>query len=487
MKWHHSIRWRIQLWHGLMLVLVLAGFGFTAWQFVRMNQLNRVDHELEQRIGIVEKPFQPRDDQPPRRSSPGAPLPAEPVPWHDAQTPPPAGSLLSPGDVRILEGGSDRPFYFALWYRNGLQAGRSAFTPSGMPLPEVIPGPPSFRSRGRFRECVHTTPGGERILVGRDIGDDLAGIRRYAWLLAGTGGAVLMLGLLGGGWLSGRALRPIEAIGSAAAKIAAGDLEQRIHTADTQSELGRLAIDLNDTFARLEASFARQAQFTADASHELRTPVTVVLTHTQSALARERPAAEYRESLEACQRAAQRMRGLIEGLLTLARLDAKKVPAALAPCALDRIARESAGLLRPLAEQKDVHLELELAPAECQGNEDQLVQVVFNLVSNAIDYSRPGGAVRVTVGSEPGTVFLAVRDTGQGIAPEELSHIFERFYRVEKSRSNSRGHCGLGLSIVKAIVEAHEGRIDVASTPGEGSNFVVRLPLASTRSTPSQI
>src|SRR5204863_3265733 len=130
------------------------------------------------------------------------------------------------------------------------------------------------------------------------------------------------LGLAGGWWIATRAIQPIADISATATKIAAGDLSQRISAADAENELGRLASVLNSTFARLEAAFAQQARFTADASHELRTPVSVILTQTQTALSRPRTEAEYREALEACQRAAQRMRKLTNSLLELARLDA---------------------------------------------------------------------------------------------------------------------------------------------------------------------
>ncbi|MEI6494076.1 MAG: histidine kinase dimerization/phospho-acceptor domain-containing protein, partial [Verrucomicrobiota bacterium] len=301
MKFFHSIRWRLQLWHGLLLVLVLAGFGFTAWQLQRANQMGRADHELEQRMGLVEASLRPRIGP-----EPGSPPPPDKPRW-------------SSREQSLFDGMPGQAFYYVVWQRDGERPDVSASAPSGIPQPERIPGPPVFRSRGNFRECFHDTPSGECVLVGRDIGDELAGIRRTAWLLAVSGGAVFLLGLAGGWWIAARALRPIEEISATAAKISAGDLGQRIRTTDSESELGQLARDLNNTFARLEAVFARQAQFTADASHELRTPVAVVLTQTQAALARERPAAEYRESLEACRRAAQRMRGLIESLLMLAR------------------------------------------------------------------------------------------------------------------------------------------------------------------------
>jgi len=327
-----------------------------------------------------------------------------------------------------------------------------------------------------LREYVHFTPQGDCILVGRDIREELAAIRRFAWILAGAGTVVLALGLTGGWWVSARAIRPLADISATAARISTGDLTQRIRTSDTSSELGELARVLNDTFARLQASFARQAQFTADASHELRTPVTVVLTQTQAALARERPAADYRESLAACQRAAQRMRRLTESLLMLARLDSAEAAAMRGTCELDRIASDATELLRPLAGQENVRLTVDLAPARCAGNAEQLGQVVTNLVSNAIAYNRPDGRVLVQVATEANAVVLAVSDTGQGISPEDLPHIFERFYRADQTRSGAAGRTGLGLAITQAIIMAHGGEIEVTSELGSGSTFTVRLP-----------
>ena len=447
MRFFHSIRWRMQLWHGLLLALVLSGFGFTAWELQRENQAGRTDRELEQRMGIIEGTMGPGNIPPPGQ--------------------------LPPREQNLFEGMPGQAFYYAVWLRDGRQGAGSA--PAGVPRPERVPGPPVFRSRGNFRECFHDTPAGDCVLVGRDIGDELAGLRRTAWLLAGSGGAVFLLGLAGGWWIGARALRPIAEISATAAKISDGDLGERIRPADSESELGQLARDLNNTFARLQDAFARQTQFTADASHELRTPVAVVLAQTQSALARERPAAEYRESLAACQRSAQRMRGLIESLLVLARFDSDETAEADELCDLAGIAAESVALLEPLADEKNVRISLEAAPAHCRGNAGQLAQAVGNIVSNAICYNRPGGSVRVAVHPEADGAALTVTDTGQGIAPEDLPHIFERFYRVEKSRSAGQEHSGLGLAITKAIIEKHGGTIDVASEPGAGTTFRVRF------------
>ncbi len=231
---------------------------------------------------------------------------------------------------------------------------------------------------------------------------------------------------------------------------------------------------LNATFSRLEAAFGQQKQFATDAAHELRTPVSVLLTQTQGMLNRSHSEAEYREALEACQRAAQRMRRLIESLLELARLDAGQEPMKRIAFDLSGCVRETAQTLQPLADERQVKILCDLPAIECVGDPERLGQVINNLLANAINYNRKQGIVEVSVVRERGAVTLRVRDTGQGIAPEDLPRVFERFYRADKSRS--AGHSGLGLAISKAIIDAHGGSISVTSEPGTGSEFTVRIP-----------
>jgi len=257
-------------------------------------------------------------------------------------------------------------------------------------------------------------------------------------------------------------------------KISAGDLSQRINIAEAESELGQLAAVLNSTFARLETAFAQQKQFASDAAHELRTPVTVILTQTQTALAREREAVSYRQTVEACQRAAQRMRRLIESLLELARFDAGQEVLKRMQFDFAQTISDSAELVRTLADERGVKIISDLAPLEITGDAERLAQVVTNLLTNAIQYNRLGGEVRVKLAAANGLAVLEIADTGQGIAPEELPRVFERFYRADQSRTGA-GNAGLGLSICKAIVEAHGGAIEVASEKNAGTTFTVRL------------
>lgn len=332
-----------------------------------------------------------------------------------------------------------------------------------------------MRQRGNRRE-VFLFPGpGDCVLAGRSTAADAAGLRQLAWWLGGVGGSVLVLALAVGAWLVRRALQPIHDISATAGRIATGDLKQRINTSDTESELGQLADVLNSTFARLDAAFSQQARFTTDAAHELRTPVTVMLTHAQNGLDSTCNCEEHREAFEATRRAAQRMRRLIESLLELARLDAGQEAFRREPFDLAVVARECIELVSPLAEEQRITIHADLAAGSCTGDAERLSQVVTNLLTNAIVHNNPGGAVRVRTRRENSAVRLTVADDGPGIAPEDLPHIFDRFYRADKSRRC--GGAGLGLAISKAIVEAHGGSIEASSAAGAGACFTVLLPL----------
>ena len=489
-----SIRWRLQLWYGLVLVVVLAGFGFTAYQLERGRQFRQIDDELMRRVGIIANalrppPRPPDAGRPPFDRPPPGQFPGNGPPGRDSR--PPIEFHLPPQAAGLFDPSDPANFYFIINSRDGGELARSTNAPKvevvwdNRPsakhdtLPQLRPDffhATSAQTFGKFREMFQTLPPGETVRVGCTIAPELKELRLVALRLAGVGGVILLLGLTGGWWIAARAIRPIEAISGTAVKISAGDMSQRINIADTESELGQLAGVLNSTFGRLEAAFARQQQFTSDAAHELRTPVSVMLTQTQTALNRDRSPAEYRETVEACQRAAQRMRRMIESLLELARLDAGQEGMKRMRFDLSQTARDCVESIRPLAGERGVRIHCDLPPFECVGDPEQIERVITNLLTNAIQYNKENGEVRVTTAQRDGGAILTVSDTGQGIAAEDLPHIFERFYRTDKSRSGASGHAGLGLAIAKAIVEAHGGAIEVSSQPGIGSTFAVRLP-----------
>ena len=485
-----SIKWRLQIWYGLILVVVLAGFGFTAYQLERGRTFGRIDNELHHRFDVLalmlrRPPGGPERGRPPFDGPPPGQLPDDRMPGQNPR--PPLEFRLPPQAAGLFDTNDSNGFYFVIEAHDGKEITHTGNVPksyeearhSGLinylaDVPGTPPSPPLVQIIREHREILESVPSGEFIRVGCSITPELKELRRTALNLTAVGGWILLVGLAGGWWFVSRAIKPIDDISAAAVKISAGDLSQRINVAEAESELGKLASVLNSTFARLDAAFAQQKQFASDAAHELRTPVTVILTQTQTALNRERTAPEYRETVEACQRAAQRMRKLIHALLELARLDAGQEEMKRLRFDFSSVVNECVALIKPIAEERGVKVVSELAPLEITGDSERLAQVVTNLFTNAIQYNKAGGEVRVKLASQGGLAILVVSDTGNGIPAEDLQHIFGRFYRGDKSRTGE--NAGLGLAISKAIVEAHGGVIEVSSAENAGTTFTVRLP-----------
>jgi len=501
MKIFNSIKWRLQLWYGLILVVVLAGFGFTAYQLERNRQFSHIDQELHRRVGVLANALH---RPPPRRQQsqffhpPPNQLPDDDLPMQRGNRPTPDFHLPSDG-VHLFGTNDPNSFYFRITmmvensrneiarsdnYHDLVEPAAVAqydhffdqLNHADLP-PEKRPVKLKTMDYQDERITADFLPSGEFIEVGCSIRPELNDLHRTALNLIAIGCLILIVGLLGGGWLVSRAIKPIHEISDTAVKISAGDLSQRINVAETESELGQLAAVLNSTFARLETAFAQQKQFASDAAHELRTPIAVMLTQTQTALNRERDAAGYKQTVEACQRAAQRMRKLIESLFALARFDAGQEVLKRLTFDFSKTIGDCAEMVQPLAAERGVKIFVEAASLEITGDPERLSQVVTNLLTNAIQYNNPEGEVRVKLESQNGLAVLTVADTGQGIAAEDLPCVFGRFYRADKSRTGA-GNAGIGLAICKAIVEAHGGTIEVASEENVGTTFTVRLPQA---------
>ena len=297
------------------------------------------------------------------------------------------------------------------------------------------------------------------------------------WLVI-LGPFALLLGAAGSYWLAGRAFQPVLRLTRGAQDIEAGDLHRRVPIPRAQDEVHELAITLNDMIERLERAFLQQQRFVSDASHELRTPVAAIRSMTDVALAQETTPEEQRAVLQDVNAEVERLGRLISDLLALARADEGQARLDADPVRLDMLANDVAAVAESLALERGVAIAVDAPTAvTVSGDEARLIQVVLNLVHNAVRHSHPGGTVTITVQLDGTQAVLSVRDTGQGIAAEHLPHIFERFYRADPSRSRVDGGTGLGLAIVQWIVTAHHGTITVASEPGQGSVFTVRLPL----------
>jgi len=442
-----SIRTTLLFWYGLIFVLLLGAFGTTVYIRLSRSVFNAVDAKLE---------------------AYGQSLAAGLVEMDDGSI-----DLELPKSIRLLfRRGDDLPYY-AVWDASGKLIHRSS--PS---VKATRPTSATSRSRGSAREVALAGPLGTWILVGRTAKHEREKLAEFLAACLTAGAAFMLVALLGGWFLATRALRPIARMTEAASAIGAKDLSRRIDVSQIESELGALARTLNETFDRLQTAFDHQARFTADASHELRTPLSLVLSQAELALMKDRSPQEYREALQSVERAGLRMKTVVEGLLTLARADAKQLTLAKETVAFGSLVEDTASLLGPLASQRKVAVTVHAQPAAVEGDRDRLRDAVTNLLSNAVRYTAEGGRVEVTVSAEEREAVLKVADTGIGIPEKDRPHIFERFYRVDQARSRDKGGSGLGLAITKWIVEAHRGTISFTSREGQGTTFTVRLPLA---------
>ena len=285
----------------------------------------------------------------------------------------------------------------------------------------------------------------------------------------------LTLAALGGWWIGRRTLVPLENLSGQVAAMSGADVTQRIQIPESTDELNRLAGSFNGLLDRLAAALNSQRQFMADASHELRTPVSIVRTTAQVALGRnDRDPGEYRESLAIVEEQAARMTRLVDAMFLLARAEAKGIPVQREPLYLDELVNEAVRGLRVLATARNVSVRVEgQDELPMQGDPQLLRQMIGNLLDNAIRFAQPGGLVRVRLSRDSTTVQVAVTDDGPGVAAGDRDRIFERFVRTD-TRSDG---AGLGLPIARWVAEAHGGRLVLADSGAPGAEFVAHLPL----------
>ena len=313
----------------------------------------------------------------------------------------------------------------------------------------------------------------------REEVETLERFQRYLLMFAPL--LLLVAGGVGYG-VSGRALSPVDTLTRAARTITGNTLSNRLEPLRTGDELQRLSDTLNEMLARIETSFTRVTEFTADASHELRTPISLIRTEAELALRRSRGEEEYREALRHILLQAERTTALIEELLSLARADSGRDGLNLQPIDLRGTLQDVAAGWRAVAGVRGLQFSERILEAELRvlGDEAALRRVVNVLLDNAFKYTAsPGGTVTLSAEEKDGCAVISVRDSGIGIAEEDQARIFERFYRVDKTRSREFGGAGLGLAIARWIVQQHRGRIQVESTLGAGSIFRVEIPLTA--------
>jgi len=533
-SWYRSLRWRIQAWHAFILLLVVGLFGgMLQWEMTRAHW-DSVDEELVSAARVLEgalrlapisildslsqdiamppgprlpawkkepanntmrgpssrpiRPMRPernasivpRSESLSERSAidwgaitPGVSIPTSKEDWEKL--------LVLPDSLPQQLGRRESFTYFVIWRDDNTVLKQSA-------IPTMVSPPRDFvrqdllrhryvtTQRGEYREVFIRGPHNTLVCVGRSVVAEGDRIHSRLWGLLGIGIVTLALGLAGGWWLSRRAVEPIETMGKTASLISGANLSQRMDIANVDTELSQLGGVLNGMLQRIEQAFEQQQQFTADASHELRTPISSFLANTELALSRPRTVEEYQKHLSINLQSAQRMKRLVESLLAIARIDAPDHQ-------LDKKTVDIMSLIQSViasAAHKAVNLSITI---ECTGDsvtmeadEVSLGQVVLNLVENAIQYGKPGGKVNIRVFDEHELCRVTFEDDGIGISQEDCSKISQRFFRADPARSSHRGGFGLGLAFAKRVVELHGGTIAVCSSKGKGSVFTLSLP-----------
>jgi heavy metal sensor kinase len=303
-------------------------------------------------------------------------------------------------------------------------------------------------------------------------------LKKLIFILASIVPLALIIASIGGIFLANKVLKPVNEINRITREITSKNLGLRVPRPQMHDELGQLVDTINSMIERLENSFSQIEQFTADASHELKTPLTILKGEAELALRKKREPEEYRHYLKSGLEEVNRLSRLVQDLLVLSKADTGRLILQNVSVNLSSLVEICGQQSKFLGEKGSVQLELITEPdVYVLGDSNRLKQMFYNLIENAIKYSNQGGKVTILTSRNGQYAKVAIRDHGVGISGEDIPFIFDRFYRVDKSRSREAGGTGLGLSICKWIAEAHNGKIEVESAPGEGSCFTVLIPL----------
>ena len=454
------IRWRLTVWFTALLGLVLLLFGGALFGGLRLRLYQDFDDQLRNQAAVMVATVRFQAGQP---------------------------DLTAIASDAALD-----EYYIRLVAADGRPLSELGGEPGGLALDPALvtaalagaTGFSSLRVAGDEVLRVITVPvrrGGGGAIVGvLQVGlsrDDLdEALTEFLTILAVTGPLALIVAAVAGSILAGRALAPVAAITTLAARIGGDDLHARLGLDLPDDELGHLARTFDQMLARIEDAFVRQRRFTGDAAHELRTPLSLMRTELDLALARPRTVEEYQAALSDLDLDLERLTSLVTSLLALARSDTGQLVVEFAPFDLADTVSLVLDQFAGAAAAAGVTLRDESHPAPLIGDSSQLIQVLVNLVDNALAHTANGGGIVAGCASAGELVRLWVTDTGVGIAPEHQARVFDRFYRVDAGRTRTEGGAGLGLAICQAIVEAHGGTIALASEPGRGTTVDVRLP-----------
>ncbi|SPJ15287.1 Integral membrane sensor signal transduction histidine kinase [Syntrophobacter sp. SbD2] len=464
-----SIRTRLTIWYTCLLTVTLLIVGGAAFVLLSYS----LSHEMDNALDSVARALMERDQ------SRAATFPPSEIdlafrrffgfsPWdHYFQMRDPSGNR---DEHRSLPSTAKLPLSSTAL--NNAMRGLSTF--------ETVEGLGEYPVRLLTMPVMESNRVINMIQVGMSLKSIDETYVRFLLIMAGTLPLGLLLAASGGWLLAHRALKPVDRMTAAARRISAEHLSQRVEETGTGDELDNLAKTLNQMLTRLDDAFSQIRRFSADASHELQTPLTILKGELEVVLRSKRTAEEYRATLESALEEVDRTANLVEGLLLLARAEAGVLRMDRQEVDLGQMLEEVYIRLKPLADSRSIELQLgAIEPLSIQGDRERLERMTSNLVDNAIKYT--GAEGRVTLGLEHDSrcASILVSDTGKGISVEDQKHIFQAFYRTSEARSLAERGTGLGLSIAQSIAAAHGGTIKVESAPGRGSSFKVLIPITS--------
>jgi len=490
-----SFRWKLTLWYSGIVALALLAFSMILYLSVRSSLYNTLDVSLKQDADYIHRMMQLKQPQhkklPKLKRNERKKLKEEISRDKEQQAPPPPDSTNteSPEEREALEVWGDVYRHVLLNPKNNLvqvksEEGEILFRSDNL-LPDTLVYPALGKGFGlsdinlgdRSLRVVVLDASDMDIAVAYPSNDIQTILNQLFSMLVYLVPAVLVVAIAGGWLLARAALKPVNQIVETTKDITAHNLENRIPEPAGEDEMRRLVQTLNGMIDRLQTSFAQIRQFTADASHELRTPLTILTGEIELAIRTEQTPERYRRVLSSSLDEVLRLSNIVNKLLLLSRAEAGSLDLGHEPVHLKTLLEEVVEDAEILASPKNIAVALHADhDVVVPGDDARLHELFLNLVDNAIKYSNDNGTLNVTLEEYAVSAIVRVRDTGIGIAPENLGRIFNRFFRVDKARSRKSGGSGLGLAICKWIVDAHHGSISVNSTFGEGSEFVVTLP-----------
>jgi heavy metal sensor kinase len=458
----NSVRVRLTLWYVLVFGLLFAGFSVFLYTLLARTLYARFDQSLLDVAEVVAGEFRSEVAKTGCEAS-GA-----------------VGALskLRLPDLyfAIFDGGQLLASNFDLDQQIIIPRDMLSSAPGEQPAFQTVQ---DDKEEGARVAAISTQAGGKNYVVVaaeplRDLSGHLESVRRAFYI--GFPTSLLVAGL-GGFFLARKSLAPIAAMSNQAERIGVRNLHERLSSGNKSDEFGQLARVLNDLLSRLDHSFTGLREFMADASHELRTSLSIIRGEGDVALTQDRDAVEYKEALEIIQDEARRLPRIVDDMMAAARAGAGERALEIEEFCLNDLVEECCKCAQVLAVSKRICLSMSpTADIDFRGDQDLLRRLILNLLDNAVKYTPPGGSISVTLACEPGSLKLSVADTGMGIPADDVPRVFERFYSVDRARSRAEGGSGLGLAIARWVAEAHGGLIDLKTTAGQGCTFTVSLP-----------